>query len=196
LSAYQSYTDAELLLLLSQDSEEAFEVLYLRHWENIYKAAFVLLKDSSASKDVVQDIFIWLWQKRNQLEIQTLPAYLKTAVKFKVANYIRSGNFRESFFETLGKLTITENAPEAAEITEMKELKAIIINAVELLPDKCRTIYKLSRNENLTNQQIADQLGLSVKTVEGQMTIALRRIKGAIGPYLLSLLLLVAGDRF
>ncbi len=196
MSAYQSYTDAELLLLLSQDSEEAFEVLYLRHWENIYKAAFVLLKDSSASKDVVQDIFIWLWQKRNQLEIQTLPAYLKTAVKFKVANYIRSGNFRESFFETLGKLTITENAPEAAEITEMKELKAIIINAVELLPDKCRTIYKLSRNENLTNQQIADQLGLSVKTVEGQMTIALRRIKGAIGPYLLSLLLLVAGDRF
>lgn len=182
--------------MLSQDSEEAFEVLYLRHWENIYKAAFVLLKDSSASKDVVQDIFIWLWQKRNQLEIQTLPAYLKTAVKFKVANYIRSGNFRESFFETLGKLTITENAPEAAEITEMKELKAIIINAVELLPDKCRTIYKLSRNENLTNQQIADQLGLSVKTVEGQMTIALRRIKGAIGPYLLSLLLLVAGDRF
>lgn len=196
MSAYQSYTDAELLLLLSQDSEEAFEVLYHRHWENIYKAAFVLLKDSSASKDVVQDIFIWLWQKRNQLEIQTLPAYLKTAVKFKVANYIRSGNFRESFFETLGKLTITENAPEAAEITEMKELKAIIINAVELLPDKCRTIYKLSRNENLTNQQIADQLGLSVKTVEGQMTIALRRIKGAIGPYLLSLLLLVAGDRF
>ena len=196
MSAYQSYTDAELLLLLSQDSEEAFEVLYHRHWENIYKAAFVLLKDSSASKDVVQDIFIWLWQKRNQLEIQTLPAYLKTAVKFKVANYIRSVNMRESFFETLGKLTITENAPEAAEITEMKELKAIIINAVELLPDKCRTIYKLSRNENLTNQQIADQLGLSVKTVEGQMTIALRRIKGAIDPYLLSLLLLVSFHRF
>jgi len=182
--------------LLSQDSEEAFEVLYHRHWENIYKVAFVLLKDSNASKDVVQDIFIWLWQKRNQLEIQTLPAYLKTAVKFKVANYIRSGNFRESFFETLGKLTITENAPEAAEITEMKELKAIIINAVELLPDKCRTIYKLSRNENLTNQQIADQLGLSVKTVEGQMTIALRRIRGAIDPYLLSLLLLVSFHRF
>lgn len=196
MSAYQSYTDAELLLLLSQDSEEAFEVLYHRHWENIYKVAFVLLKDSSASKDVVQDIFIWLWQKRNQLEIQTLPAYLKTAVKFKVANYIRSGNFRVSFFETLGRLTINENAPEAAEITEMKELKAIILNAVELLPDKCRTIYKLSRNENLTNQQIADQLGLAVKTVEGQMTIALRRIKGAIDPYLLSLLLLVAGDRF
>ena len=196
MSAYQSYTDAELLLLLSQDSEEAFEVLYHRHWENIYKVAFLLLKDSSASKDVVQDIFIWLWQKRNQLEIQTLPAYLKTAVKFKVANYIRSGNFRESFFETLGKLTITENAPEAAEITEMKELKAIIINAVELLPDKCRTIYKLSRNENLTNQQIADQLNLSVKTVEGQMTIALRRIRGAIDPYLLSLLLLVSFHRF
>jgi len=196
LSAYQSLTDAELLLLLSQNSEEAFEVLYHRHWENIYKVAFLLLKDSSASKDVVQDIFIWLWQKRNQLEIQTLPAYLKTAVKFKVANYIRSDNIRESFFETLGKLTITENAPEAAEITEMKELKAIITNAVELLPDKCRTIYKLSRNEQLTNQQIADKLGLSVKTVESQMTIALRRIRGAIDPYFLSLLLLVAGHRF
>ncbi len=157
MSVYQTYTDAELLLLLPQDSREAFEILYHRHWENMYKAAFLLLKDSNASKDVVQDIFIWLWQKRDQLEIQSLPAYLKVAVKFKVANYIRSANIRESFFEALGKLTIAANAPEAEEITEIKELKAIISNTVELLPDKCRMIYKLSRNEHLTNQQIADR---------------------------------------
>lgn len=196
MPAYQSHTDAELLLLLSQDNQEAFDILYHRHWENLYKTAFGLLKDSNTSKDVVQDIFIWLWQKRNQLEIQNLPAYLKTAVKFKVANYIRSANIKESFFEALGKHTISPNAPEAAEITEMKELRAIISNAVEILPDKCRTIYKLSRNEQLTNQQIADKLGLSVKTVESQMTIALRRIRFAVGPYLLSLLLLLAGHQF
>lgn len=196
MSAYQSCSDSELLLLLSQDSQEAFDILFRRHWENLYKTAFVLLKDSNASKDVVQDIFIWLWQKRNHLEIQTLAAYLKAAVKFKVANHLRSANIRESFFDGLGKLTVTATAPEAAEITEIKELKMIIINAVELLPDKCRTIYKLSRNEHLTNQQIADQLGLSVKTVEGQMTIALRRIRCAIDPHLLSLLLIVAWHRF
>lgn len=196
MSAFQLYTDAELLILLAQDSREAFDMLYHRHWENMYKTAFGILKDSNASKDVVQDIFIWLWQKRAALEIESLPAYLRAAVKFKVANYIRSANIRESFFEALGKLTITATAPAAEEIVEIKELKAIIINAVELLPDKCRTIYKLSRNEHLTNQQIADRLGLSVKTVEGQMTIALRRIRSALEPYLLTLLLLFAGHRF
>lgn len=196
MSAYQSYSDSELLLLLSQDSQEAFDILYHRHWENLYKTAFSLLKDSNTSKDVVQDIFIWLWQKRNQLEIQSLPAYLKAAVKFKVANYIRSANIRESFFEALGKLTIIANAPEAEEMTEIKELKAIITNAVELLPDKCRTIYKLSRNEHLTNQQIAERLGLAVKTVEAQMTIALRRIRAALDPHLVMLLLLFAAHRF
>lgn len=194
MSAYQSYTDAELLLSLSQDSQKAFEMLYHRHWENLYKTAFGLLKESNASKDIVQDIFVWVWQKRNQLEIQSLPAYLKAAVKFKVANFIRSGNIRESFFKDVSKHTIAANAPEAEEITEIKELKSIIINAVELLPDKCRTIYKLSRNEDLTNKQIAERLGLSVKTVEAQITIALRRIRAALDPYLLTLLLLFAGD--
>ena len=174
--------------LLSQDNEEAFDALYTRHWEDLYKSAFFILRDQDASKDIVQDIFIWIWEHRNNLEIQTLKSYLKAAVKFKVANYIRSGNIRDSFFDELTGNQSLSSLPSSEEMAEIKELKYIIQKAIDDLPEKCREIFRLSRDERLSNQEIANRLGISVKTVESQMTIALRRIRTTIEPYMLGLL--------
>lgn len=135
--------------------------------------------------DIVQDIFVWIWERRETLQIQSLQAYLKAAVKFKVANYIRAGKIRASFFDELKPIEAGAPGDNAAEV---RELKAIIDQSILELPDKCRNIYLLSKQERLSNKEIAERLGISVKTVEAQMTIALKRIRGAVGKYMVAAL--------
>ena len=191
MSSNTDYTDCSLIALLAQDDQQAFELLYTRHWPVLYQSAFFMLRDKDASKDIVQDIFTWLWEHRYTLQVQNVPLYLKAAVRFKVANYIRSGRIRSSFFEDLAAYTPSGLLPGSEELAEVRELHAIIQQSVLQLPHKCQEIFRLSREEQLTNQQIAEKLGLSVKTVENQKTIALKRLRSGIEPYMVSILLLI-----
>ncbi len=186
---YSIYTEFELLKLLSNGDQQAFEALYSQHWADLYRSAFYILKDDAASKDIVQEIFVWLWDRRANLEIKNLKSYLKAAVRFKIANYIRSGQIRESFFVELAAFNSSVNFSSAEELIEVNELRTIIQQAIAELPAKCREIYLLKREEKLSNQEIAERLGISIKTVENQMTIALKRIRTAVEPYILSMLL-------
>ncbi len=107
-----------------------------------------------------------------------------------MANCIRSGNIRESFFDELAKFVPSPLSPTSEEFAEIKELNAIIQQAIWNLPEKCREIFKLSREEHLSNQEIANRLSISVKTEENQMTIALRHIRSAVEPYMINLLII------
>jgi RNA polymerase sigma-70 factor (family 1) len=191
LTDYSTYSDQELIKLLTDGHHEAFNMIFIRHWENLYKSAFYVLRDPEACKDILQDVFIWLWKNRQTLQIQSLQAYLKTAVKFKVANYIHSGKIRDSFYNQLAQSTSFASSPSSEELSEIKELNALIQNVIALLPDKCRQIYQMKRVEQLSNQEIADRLGISIKTVENQMTIALRRIRSSIDQHLVILLVIL-----
>lgn len=184
-----AYSDLELISLLKRGEVAAFDLLYSRHWSGMYQAAFYLLRDQNACMDIVQDIFAWLWEKREELEIQAVPSYLRSAVRFKVANYIRSGKIRDEFYTALAGLSLPET-PGPQDFLELNDLKVIITQVVNSLPEKCREIFLLSRDGQLTNQQIADLLNISIKTVEAQKTIALKRIRAAVDPHLLALLLL------
>ncbi|MBC9932011.1 RNA polymerase sigma-70 factor [Chitinophaga qingshengii] len=184
-----SHSDLELISLLKRGDVGAFDQLYSRHWSGMYQAAFYLLRDQHACMDIVQDIFTWLWEKREQLDIQAVPSYLRSAVRFKVANYIRSGKIRDEFYTVLAGMSWPETAGPQ-DFLELNDLKLIIAQVVNNLPEKCREIFLLSRDGQLTNQQIADLLNISIKTVEAQKTIALKRIRAAVDPHLLALLLL------
>jgi RNA polymerase sigma-70 factor (family 1) len=183
VTAYNEYTDQELLILSAKDNPDAFDTLYFRYWEDMYKTAFAILKDADCCKDIIQDVFIWLWQHRHTLQILHLKSYLRAAIKFKVANYIRSGNVRESFFKELASVQLPVHSP-AEDQVEFKQLKGIVLQAISDLPEKCREIFQLSRDEELSNREIAEKLHISVKTVENQMTIALRRVRQATEPHL------------
>ncbi len=189
---YSSYTDAELVVLLSQSDKSAFDALYLRNWEDLYKSAYYILRDQEASKDIVQDVFVWLWKHRETVKIALVKSYLRAAVKFKVANYIRAGKIREKFFDEIISFKPTHSLSQSDELAEVRDLNIIIQQAVSLLPEKCREVYKLSREAHLSNQEIANRLDISVKTVENQMTIALRRLRSAIEVYLITYLILQA----
>ena len=191
LTAYTEYTDGRLLELLAENDQQAFEQLYTRHWAGLYQSAFFILRDGDACKDIIQDVFVWLWEHRHSVQIKSVPSYLRAAVRFKIANYIRSGRIRASFFDELAALNPTVLPPDSQELAEVRELRALIHQVIGELPPKCQEIFRLSREEQLTNQQIAEKLGLSVKTVENQKTIALRRLRSGVEPYIASTLLLL-----
>lgn len=181
LSNKQLLSADQLWERLLHDDQEAFVVLYRTYWADMYKAAYNVLKDRDQSLDIVQEIFTWLWEHRKQLNIQSsLKGYLLAAVKFKTANLIRNGKIRDDFFDRLARMEKPVDSNEAGSRLEVKVLEALIRQTVNTLPDRCRAIYRLSRNQNLSNREIAHELGISVKTVENQMTIALRRLQGVV----------------
>lgn len=128
-------------------------------------------------EELAMDIFIYLWENRETFQIQlSLKAYLFQAAKNKCLNELRKKK------ETVGLDGVEVSTINTSVSTlETEELYRLIQEAVFSLPDKCRNIFLLSRRENLTNQEIARRLNISVKTVEGQITTALKKIKKFLG---------------
>lgn len=175
---YDDFQDSELLLKLSHDDERAFDEIYRRYWNIMFHSAFNILQEREACLDIVQELFIWLWEHRISLNVTSLKPYLMVAVKFKVANYIKRGKVRASFFDKLKQ--IDEPYELIEDDLEVKEMMEIINHFTNQLPNKCREIFLLSRQENLSNKEIAKQLDISVKTVENQMTIALKKLRSSL----------------
>ena len=180
MADYGTYTDQELLALVKAGDYTAFNELYRRHADVLYGSAYNILRDRDACRDIIQDIFVWFWQNRLKWELKTCRGYLLTAVKFKTANYIRNNKVGKGFFAELSTVEIESEDEEAA--MEVRELYAFIRNLADQLPGKYGEIFRLSRYEQLSNKEIAQQMGISEKTVENQMTIALKKLKEKLGP--------------
>ncbi|UYQ95502.1 RNA polymerase sigma-70 factor [Chitinophaga horti] len=188
MATFSAYSDQQLLELVKNGDPDAYETLYRRHSPMMYRAAFYILRDEQACSDLVQDIFVWLWEKRRSLDISLLQPYLRTAVKFKVANLVRSGKIRDSFFEDLSRQPL-EAGNSTEELIALSDLKLLVQQAIDALPARAREVFLLSREAHFSNREIAEQLGISVKAVEKQMTLSLRLIRAAIEPHLIELLL-------
>ncbi|WP_148707455.1 RNA polymerase sigma factor [Chitinophaga skermanii] len=115
----------ELISLLKKVNIGAFDAIYSQHWAAMYQSAFYLLRDEDAVMDIVQDIFTGLWEKCQQLDIQVMLAYLRTAVRFKVANYIKAGKIHSSFYTELAGIDMP-NTPGPQDFLELNDLKTII----------------------------------------------------------------------
>lgn len=188
---YAVLDDRELIRLCRADDRLAFDTLYKRHWQHLYHFAFSVLRDSAACMDMVQDVFVSVWERREKIEISSPQSYLKAAVKFQIGHYIRANKVREEFWT---KNNVPEDSNHVQDGLDLKELHAIVHQVVLDLPERCREVYRLSRHESLTNQEIADRLGITIKAVEKQMSIALKRIRSVVNACLLGLLFF--GDKF
>lgn len=175
MAAYRAYTDEELADLLRQGDHAAYTEIYNRYWEEMLKSAQRILKDREACMDVLQEVFVWLWTHKDELVLNSVKAYLLTAVKYQVANFIRNSKVREAYVQRTELLQMDEIYED--DLLEVKELKAMIVHFTSELPARCREIFGLSRNEHLSNKEIAAKLGISEKTVEMQITIALKRLR-------------------
>ncbi len=179
MPAYHVYQDSELLDFMKSGDEAAFDEIYLRHWNTLYNAAYYLLHDEAASMDIVQDVFVWFWEHRDHLVLTTLRGYLLMAVRYKVANYLRHRKVRAAFVAETTMQAQEEGSQDM--VLELKELRAVIARFTSELPDRCREVFQMSRHQHLSNREIARQLGVSEKTVENQLTIALKKLRVRLG---------------
>lgn len=140
------------------------------------------LKDTDETEDVVQQVFVSMWEKRAQLDIHTsVRAVLYRAVHNACLNRLKHQKVRRDY---AGDWKNTQSDSEQTDALEAAELQVRINRAIETMPEQCARIFKMSRFEQLKYQEIADQLGLSVKTVENQMGKALKIIREALKDYL------------
>ena len=145
---------------------KAFEMLFNQYHKPLVNYGYTLLKDAGEVEDVVQQVYINVWQKREELRIHTsLRAFLYKSVHNASLNRIKQMAVRASYSADAQQ---TSSAEYAEDTVVAKELKQKIENAIEQLPEQCGKIFKMSRYGNLKYQQIADTLGLSVKTVENR----------------------------
>lgn len=185
---YINFSDIELVERLNHDDRAAFNEIYIRYWKDLYLSAFHILKDEDACMDLCQDVFIWIWQHRGNLKINNIGAYLKTAVKYKISNFIRHGKVKENFFSKIERLGDLE--PAVNDQLEVKELRQVIEQFTEGLPDRCKQVFQLSRFDEMSNREIALKMGISEKTVENQITSALKKLKISLARLSIRLLFL------
>nr|WP_295871348.1 RNA polymerase sigma-70 factor [uncultured Chitinophaga sp.] len=184
---YNAFSDAALLPLLKEGEVQAFNEVYARYFRLLYQYAWNILDNEEECSDAVQEIFVWLWEHRSTLEVTSLKGYLMAAVKYRLARIIQTSRRRAAILAANVELpTITR----IEEDIEVKELRRVITEFSETLPQRAREIFHLSRVQHLSNKEIAARLGISEKTVENQITIALKKLRSDLGKKMLSFLLL------
>jgi len=168
--------------------DTAFEHLFKTHYNALHTYAQVILKDEDVAEEIVQGMFLKFWEKRDSLKIQSIKAYLYKCVYNDSLNYIKQEKTKSKYQDFTVHTMNTEHEPAAAKV-EFTELQQHLRDALNHLPAQCRTIFQMSRFEELKYREIADHLGLSIKTVENQMGKALRILRLKLADFLVLILL-------
>jgi RNA polymerase sigma-70 factor (family 1) len=177
-----SLTDEELVEMMSLDHEWALKEIFLRYNTKLYRMAVGVLGMEDVSKDIVQEIFIDLWNRRHHSEIRSLSPYLYRAVKFQVLKQLRDGKLRHHHLELVENLQFANQTQDAL---DFQDLESTYLKAVDQLPLKCKQVFVLSRLENLSHKEISSRLKISTKTVEVQVTKALSFIRISVDKIML-----------
>ncbi|WP_316793007.1 RNA polymerase sigma-70 factor [Pedobacter frigoris] len=180
MADYSAYTDQELTALLKQRDHMAFTEVYDRYWKVLYALAYNRVRDTQSAEDIVHDVLVSLWNNSATAVVDNLSAYLATATKYMIFHLMK----REK------KFSHEEHAMEHAELMmdqediedrlHYKRLLEMLNEEVEKLPEKCRLVFKYSRNEHMSNKEIAEKMDISTSTVENQMNKALSTLRGKV----------------
>lgn len=183
--------DSDILLAIRQGNERVFETVFKKHYQALCNYACGILKDMDDAEEVVQSIFLKFWEQREEIEISvSLKSYLYRAVHNTCLNRLKHLKIQETYRQYVGDYL--ENTHDSAtDILDKVELESRIADALEKLPEQCRLIFKMSRFEELKYQEIADRLGLSIKTVENQIGKALKIMRTELADYLPIILLMM-----
>jgi RNA polymerase sigma-70 factor (ECF subfamily) len=187
---YLLYDNKLLLDLLAKGDESAFTELYNRYWMKLFTIAYNRLKEVESAEDIVHDVFAGIWANREKLQIDLLENYLATATKYAVLSKIKKITLERSYINGSNTAQVFELPVDSA--LHCRQILETIKKEVEKLPEKCRLIFKYSRNEGMPVKQIAKELQLSPKTVENQLHKAVKQLKLVTKTFLHSALLLVS----
>ncbi len=182
----EHYTDEALLALLKKDADKAIEVLFRQYYGYVCKMVYRVVPEATVAEDIAQDIFLEMWRRKERLQVTSIRAYLRRAALNRTLNYLRDRKIKWDDESALPELESADTP--TSESVETAELEKIMEAAIDELPERCRLVFVLSRFEELSYQEIADHLGISVKTVENQISKALKYLRVVLKPYLSAIL--------
>lgn len=183
-----SSSDESLLNLLKKGNRIAFNSLYERYWEQLFQSAIKVLQDEDLAKDVVQDVFVDLWSRRELVQIEKVSGYLFQAVKYQVFKQLRKVKDFSVLDETFENVLQANSTEEELDVNELQKN---LNRSLESLPEKYRLIYELSRVDHLSNKEIAEKLQLSPRTVDWYLHNVLKQLRSALAYPEILLLIIV-----
>ncbi len=183
--------DLDIAKLIQQGDESAFENIFKNYYQRLCTHANSILRDQDEAEETVQNVFVNFWEKRNKMQITgSIQAYLYSSVRNACLNKLKHGKVRQLYAQEQEALSST--SMPTSQITFQNELQKQIHDAIESLPEQCRIIFKMSRYDELKYAEIAEQLNISIKTVENQMGKALRIMRNKLKDYLIVLTIFVS----
>lgn len=185
MPAHAHIPDDELLQHLKAGDMRAFEHIYRRYAPELFHVCFKVLRDQAACEDLVQELFMRLWTKRHHLPVQALKPYLYRAARNNVLKAVRSNRIRVD----VEHLEALVSQVSSSDRLRVRELQLRLNQGLDKLPEKCRIIFEMSRFQQLSHKEIAARLNISVKTVENQIGIALKRLRMLLRDFVYLLLL-------
>ena len=186
-------SELQLISQLTEGSETAFEKFFKTYFKSLHAYAFVMLQDEIMAEEVVQQVFYKIWEKKSQLKIHTsIKAFLYRSVHNECLNCLERQKHKVSHQEFVIYANRSAiNNEGAAMRVELSELETRLKKAMNELPEQCRTIFYMSRFDELKYREIAAQMGLSIKTVEAQMGKALKVLRKKLIDFLPMLIWLI-----
>ena len=185
MADYTILNDKELIILLSSNDMQAFTEIYNRYWKKLFSIAANKIQDLDDAEEIVQDIFVELWKRRDKLSvINTLSPYLAVSVKYRVIKWFDKRNNQQKYANySKDHISIADYSTE--QWLEFEELKDRLMEFVAELPEKCRLVYRLSREAGYSQKMIAGEMGISEKTVEAHLGKALKTLRARLSQFLL-----------
>lgn len=177
-----SHPDIHILNTLKDQPDFALKMLYDEYYNYICSVVYKMVGDSTLAEDIAQEVFVEVWKRRESLDVNlSLRGYLRRVAVNKTLNHIRSQkmNFEED--DAVLQVPSTENSTQ--KVMEAADLQKVINDSINSLPDKCRVVFGLSRFEELSYKEISAELGISIKTVENQISKALKLVRKAVLEY-------------
>jgi RNA polymerase sigma-70 factor, ECF subfamily len=185
-------SDTTIIDLLAKKDESAFEEIFKANFKNLHAYAITIVGDEPVAEEMVQNVFFKLWERSHSLNLQPpIAAYLYRAVYNESCNYLKHQKVKQSYIQYAKHSMSHTSHEKASKKILVSELEQKIKTALNELPEQCRTIFQMSRFEELKYQQIADALGISIKTVEAQMGKALKLMRIKLVDYLPFILFLL-----
>jgi RNA polymerase sigma-70 factor (ECF subfamily) len=185
--------ERQTITLLLQGDEATYERVYKQYFQSLYAYAYSIIEDVMQAEEIVQQLFLKIWEKKENIHIETsLQAYLYKSVYFQSLNYIKHLKVRNEHQKHTVFQMKQSPAEQAGQQLDLKLLESRFRKALSDLPEQCRTVFQLSRFEELKYREIAGRLGISEKTVEHHMGKALRVLRTKLAEFLVSILLLLS----
>ena len=189
MSTYQTNTQHlfsdELFIFerMAEGDQRALRFFFDKYYDNMCNYVNLYVRSKSVSEDIVQDIFIYFWEKRGIIRMETsVKSYLFRASRNKFLNYLRNEKSHRAIRDEVNANSVTFVNPDDNLIDSIN-LEEIINASIENLPPRCREVYLFQKNEELSYKEIACRMDITVKTVENQMTIAHKKLKEQLAPY-------------